>query len=242
MSRIIKNGKYYRVVESYRDNGNVKQRTLYYLGKEPPWPKSEGWTKLTQQQLKKIERIINARKQKEISKPPPPEGQYRTIVIDPPWPIAWRIRDQRPNQVDLPYQRMTIEQIKQLPVPDLVTPDGCHIYLWTTHRFLPVAFSIFEYWKVNYKVLLTWIKNVGFTPYSFMLTTEFVLYGTVGSLPLIKLGRRVDFKAKVREYSRKPDNFYSLVRQVSPGPRLDMFGREDRKGFSIWGNESTKFN
>ena len=242
MARIIKSGKYYRVVESYRENGNVKQRTLFYLGKEPPWPKSEGWVGLTEQQINKIKRVIAAKKQKTTKKPPPPVGQFRTIVIDPPWPIAWRIRDQRPNQIDLPYQRMTVNEITELPIKKLTATDGCHIYLWTTHTFLPVAFSIFDKWDVKYKALLTWVKNVGFTPYSFMLTTEFVLYGQVGTLPLLKLGKRVDFRAKVREHSRKPDNFFSLVRQVSPEPRLEMFGREQRKGFTVWGNETEKFN
>ena len=47
--------------------------------------------------------------------------------------------------------------------------------------------------------------------------------------------------AEVREHSRKPDEFYDLVREVSPGPRIDVFSREKREGFDQWGNEEDEF-
>ncbi|MCD6317654.1 hypothetical protein J7M02_01150, partial [Candidatus Aerophobetes bacterium] len=122
-----------------------------------------------------------------------------------------------------------------------VDPTGAHIYLWTTHKFLPVAFEVFKEWKVKYQCLLTWVKDVGFTPFSWMYSTEHILFGRIGSLDLLKKGRRLDFKGKVREHSRKPDEFYDLVREVSPEPRLDVFSREKREGFDQWGNEKDKF-
>ena len=106
---------------------------------------------------------------------------------------------------------------------------------------LPDAFDILEAWGAKYQCLLTWVKNVGFTPFSFMYSTEHCLFAHIGSLPLLQMGKRLDFSAKVREHSRKPDEFYDLVRTVSPGPRLDMFGREKHEGFDVWGNEPDKF-
>jgi N6-adenosine-specific RNA methylase IME4 len=88
---------------------------------------------------------------------------------------------------------------------------------------------------------MTWVKNVGITPFSWMYSTEHVLFCTKGSLPLLEIGRRLDFSAKVREHSRKPDVFYDLVREVSPGPRLDVFSREKREGFDQYGNEVDKY-
>jgi N6-adenosine-specific RNA methylase IME4 len=46
-----------------------------------------------------------------------------------------------------------------------------------------------------------------------------------------------DGGVRSREHSRKPDEFYDLIRRVSPGPRLDMFSREKRDGFEQHGNE-----
>ena len=44
-----------------------------------------------------------------------------------------------------------------------------------------------------------------------------------------------------REHSRKPDEFYSRVEAYCAGPYLELFAREQRSGWSSWGNETTKF-
>lgn len=170
-----------------------------------------------------------------------PNGKFRTIVIDPPWEISKIIREVRPNQTEfLDYKTMTIEEIKEIPIANLAA-DGCHVYLWVTHRYLPSALEIFEHWRVDYECILTWIKNVGFTPYSWMYSTEHVLFGRIGSLPLLQNGLRVDFNAVVREHSRKPNEFFELVRKVSPEPRIEFFAREQHEGFTAVGDEIDKF-
>jgi hypothetical protein len=37
-------------------------------------------------------------------------------------------------------------------------------------------------------------------------------------------------------HSRKPEEFYRLVQDVSPGPYLEMFARWSRPGWDAWGN------
>jgi N6-adenosine-specific RNA methylase IME4 len=171
----------------------------------------------------------------------PPDGKYRCIVIDPPWPIDKIARDVRPNQVAVDYPSMSLDEIRALPVPDLAD-DGCHVYLWTTHKHLPNALSLFESWGIRYQCLMTWVKNVGMTPFSWMYSTEHVLFGRIGNLDVQRKGLRLDFAAKVREHSRKPDEFFALAAQASPGPRLEMFAREGRDGFEPWGNETGRFS
>jgi len=191
--------------------------------------KSEG-RELTSVGLRRL--ALQLRPRQNVTKAPDwPVTKYRTIIIDPPWPIEKILRDERLQQYNLDYPTMTIDEIKSLPIPELAFEDGCHIYLWTTHRFLPTSFEVFREWGVHYECLLTWVKNVGITPFSWMYSTEHCLFGRVGELPLLKMGRRVDFQAKVREHSRKPDEFYELVREVSPEPRIDVFSREKREGF-----------
>jgi len=185
--------------------------------------------------------ILSEAKRRQIGTIIPPVGQFRTIVIDPPWPIEKIIRDERPNQYDFDYPIMTIDEIKALPIEKIAFENGCHVYLWATQKLLPIAFDVFNVWGVNYECLLTWVKNVGFTPFSWMYSTEHCLFGRIGNLPLLKLGRRLDFTAKVREHSRKPEEFYNLVAEVSPEPRIDYFSREKRDGFEQYGNEQEKF-
>ena len=110
---------------------------------------------------------------------PPEEGQYQTLVIDPPWPVEKILREVRPNQVEFDYRVMSIDEIKAFPLRKSMA-ENCHIYLWTTQKFLPIAFDVFNAWGVKYECLLTWIKNVGFTPFSWMYSTEHVLFGRVG--------------------------------------------------------------
>ncbi|MGB6771168.1 MAG: MT-A70 family methyltransferase [Candidatus Dormiibacterota bacterium] len=168
-----------------------------------------------------------------------PEGKYRCLVIDPPWPMQRFIeREVRPNQGhELPYPTMTIPEIAELPIPDLADPLGCHVYLWVTHRFLPDGLRLLEGWGVNYQCVMTWVKNVGFTPYSWMHSTEHVLFGRIGSLDLVKNGLRLDFAAPTTGHSRKPDAFYERCAEASPEPRLEMFARSVRPGFVPWGNQ-----
>jgi len=177
-----------------------------------------------------------------------PEGKYRTVIIDPPWPEKKILREVRPNQIEeVDYLTLSVEQIRDFrdkkgkTILDLFNLNGCHVYLWTTHKHLPDALEILKAWGVKYQCVLTWIKNVGMTPYSWMYSTELVLFGRVGNLDLLKKGERLDFYGKVREHSRKPDEFYELVKKVSPAPRIDVFSREKREGFDQYGNEPNKF-
>ena len=177
-----------------------------------------------------------------MTTPDAPTGRYRCLVIDPPWPIEKLIRVADPNDLTFDYPSMTLDEIAALPIADLADESGCHVYLWTTHKHLPDALALFDCWGVRYQCLMTWVKNLGFTPYSWMYSTEHVLFGRVGSLALLRQGLRLDFSAARREHSRKPDEFYELVRLASPAPRLEMFAREARDGFTPWGNETGRFD
>jgi N6-adenosine-specific RNA methylase IME4 len=193
---------------------------------------------ITETALLRVARNLKAQLLTERPPVPPPAGKYRAITLDPPWPIEKIEREERPNQApSLDYPTMGLDEIGGLPVPDLADPDGCHIYLWVTHRFLPDALDLFDTWGVRYQCVMTWVKNVGMTPFSWMYSTEHVLFGRIGALPLDRNGLRLDFAAPVQGHSRKPDVFYERVRQASPGPRLAMFERGDRDGFDVWGNE-----
>lgn len=200
------------------------------------------------EKLSKQEITINAayvqtksdEKRKLIPETPPPlpEGKYRCIIIDPPWEMEKIEREERPNQTEtLDYPCMSIDEIAKLPIETLADSEGCHIYLWVTHKHLPDGLRLFEQWGVKYQCVLTWVKNVGFTPFSWMYNTEHVLFGRIGKLQLLKLGDKLSFESTVTKHSEKPDIFYDKVKKVSPEPRLAMFERKNRDGFKVWGNE-----
>ena len=178
---------------------------------------------------------------KALNPPPIPIGQYRCVVIDPPWPVQKIVRSQqRPDQTHtLDYRTMDLDEIAALPLDKLGSDDGAHIYLWVTQKFLPDGIALLERWGYHYQCTMTWVKPTGMTPFSWMYNTEHVLFGTKGGLTVAQKGLKLSFEAAVAKgtHSTKPDVFYERVILASPEPRLNMFARQSREGFDAWGNE-----
>jgi N6-adenosine-specific RNA methylase IME4 len=172
---------------------------------------------------------------------PLPDGQWRCIVADPPWDLRtgpfWNSVGGN-TSLPLPYPTMTLDQIAELTVAGRAAPDA-HLYLWTVNRYLPNAYEIARAWGFKPSTLLVWCKTPhGLGPGgAYALTTEYVLLATRGTLTPL---RRVDttwFQWPRRGHSVKPAEFYDLVETVTPGPYLDLFGRREREGWTVWGNE-----
>lgn len=160
---------------------------------------------------------------------------YGTIVADPPWAE----RNRWPAYGAHPYRLMSIDWIRQLPVADLAA-DRSHLYLWATQRSLEEAFQVCKSWGFVYKQVLTWCKP-GWGPglHYYRNATEFVVFGVRGNLPTASFNIRTWFQASKTKHSVKPPSFLDMVENESPGPRLEMFARNPRKGWHVWGDEVT---
>lgn len=172
----------------------------------------------------------------------PAVGHYRTIVIDPAWPADKRERISRPNQFRLDYQTMTLSEIQSFDVAGMAS-ETCHLFCWTTQRFLREAFGIVEGWGFAPLWTMVWHKNGGFQPLGRpQFNCEFVVYGRKG-LPQFRETRdfKSCFEGARREHSRKPDEFYEVIARVTEGPRIDVFGRERRADFDVWGDQTDRF-
>jgi len=176
----------------------------------------------------------------------PPKGRFKTVVIDPPWPV-------RSNQVVLPYSTMTITQIADLPIAQL-TEKNSTIFLWVTNSMMEEGFGLLRLWKFQWAQTITWCKSYGLgrPPYS---ATEHMLMAYKGqpgrphmsdeytSLPDGSLWltdpRPLNWFSTQHKpkHSAKPDDAYKLIESISSGPYLDMFARQHREGWTAWGNQ-----
>lgn len=171
-----------------------------------------------------------------------PTGRYECIVIDPPWQMAKIERDVRPNQIEFDYPTMDEGELAALGIAALAE-DDCHLFCWTTHKHLPQALRLLDAWGFRYVCTMVWHKPGGFQPIGLpQYNCEFVLYARRGAPTFADTKAfPVCFNAPRREHSRKPDEFYDLIRRVTGGPRIDVFSREKRDGFDQFGNETEKF-
>lgn len=181
--------------------------------------------------------------------------RYRCIAVDPPWPQkgsgtlrgreGWH--DAQGASLPMKYSTMSVEEIAALPVRSLTHSDGCHLYLWATNGFLEHAWDVIRSWGFKYSTTCVWAKNPmgGGLGGAYGISTEFFVYARRGRLAPLSRVRGTWFNWK-RFYdqrgkpvhSAKPDEFYDLVEQVSPGPRLEMFARRERPGWDVWGDQA----
>ena len=162
-------------------------------------------------------------------------AKFSTIYADPPWPYSnTAARGAAENH----YRTMTLEAIQSEPVKLLAAKDA-HLHLWTTNAFLREAFDVIREWGFKYKSCLVWVKpQIGMGNY-WRVSHEYLLLGVRGNLPFQDRTCRSWQIARRTAHSRKPFLFRGLIEQVSPGPYLELYGREEHpnSGWTVYGNQ-----
>jgi N6-adenosine-specific RNA methylase IME4 len=154
---------------------------------------------------------------------------FTTIYADPPWQYD---NSAARGAAAKHYQTMSIEQLHAEPVAKLAA-DNAHLHLWTTNAFLPESFGLMEAWGFQYKSCLIWVKpELGMGNY-WRVSHEFLLLGVRGRLPFRDRCLQSWFIASRSKHSKKPESIRLLIEKASPGPYLELYGREWSPG-SPW--------
>ena len=179
--------------------------------------------------------------------------QFATVLADPPWQFVNRTGKVAPEHRRLSrYGTMTLPEICALPVAACLAP-AAHLYLWVPNALLPEGLEVLRAWGFTYKSNLIWHKQrkdggsdgrgVGFY---FRNVTEILLFGVRGKGEAVRTlppGRRqVNYMGtRKREHSRKPDEQYPIIEGCSPGPRVELFARGPRDGWTVWGHQADEY-
>ena len=171
---------------------------------------------------------------------PFPGKKYSVIYADPPWEVKKIKRRVRPNQQEMDYSTMSLEEIKSLPVQD-ISEDDSTLCLWTTQAYLPKAFEVLAAWGFRYQRTITWDKRNGMCLFGFHHRTEFLLFGYRGKIPMYPERKAFPtmVEAKSKRHSGKPQIFRDLILPFGE-TRIELFAREKPEGWDVWGKEAPK--
>lgn len=194
------------------------------------------------------------------------EGGWGTVMADPPWNFRSWVANANPQSdrsAERHYRTMSFDEIAALPVKDVVAKNS-HLFLWTTGPFLMKAKEIGRAWGFKYSSSgFVWMKlkrSVGKDQLQMISLAELPRFLHVGmghttrkNVEFCLLFRRGNAKrldrsvqeaiiAPVREHSRKPDEAFERALRYAAGPYLELFSREERDGWTTWGNEKGLLN
>ena len=166
--------------------------------------------------------------------------KYETIVIDPPWTVKNNLTDLRFYRTGkkMPYKLMSDEEIKNFPI-DNFAEDRCDLFMWCITSKIPLAFEILKKWGFRYIDFFAWDKEIGVPVNGVYRSVEWVIYAYRGKMGINKKGKFLNtmIREKRGKHSRKPNAFYEMLSTNTKEPRIDIFAREPRKGFDVWGDE-----
>ena len=169
---------------------------------------------------------------------PLPGGQiFPVIYADPPWRFESGDSD---RSIENHYPTMSLDEICALDVGALATPDSA-LFMWATIPHLSQAFDVLKAWGFIYKSHRVWTKPGKKMGYWTREAHELLLIATRGSFPCPAPPDRLiswEQHAPAR-HSEKPAAFAEWIERAWPTlPKLELFCRAPRPGWTAWGNQA----
>lgn len=164
-------------------------------------------------------------------------SDVQTVVMDPPWNTdAGGGGKGAQNHYPL-LSLSNIYRVVSMARPFMEVSHHAHLYVWTTCAALPEAMTLIQMLGFRYVTDWIWLKrHIGLGQYR-RSKHEQLLLARRGQIERIGQWPSSVFTEPETEHSVKPEESYRCIETVSPGPRLEMFARRPREGWTSWGNE-----
>jgi len=171
--------------------------------------------------------------------------KYNIIYADPPW--SYQNGGVPQGGVNAQYKTMKLQDIKDLPI-DEISEDISVLFMWATFPQLQEALEVIKAWGFTYKTLgFSWIKTnknngepffgIGYYAKS---NCEVCLMATKGKAHSLVKSNKVSSVLihKRTKHSKKPDIVAEkIVELFGDIPRIELFARDKKEGWDVWGNE-----
>jgi N6-adenosine-specific RNA methylase IME4 len=134
---------------------------------------------------------------------------------------------------------MDIEAICALPVQE-VTTDDCILFLWVTPPLVAHAVRVVDAWGFRFRTSMVWVKDKLGMGHWVRQRHELLFIAIRGNMLTPPEAARPDsvIEAPRRAHSEKPHEVYELIERMYPElPKLELFARTPRPGWSAWGNQ-----
>jgi len=164
---------------------------------------------------------------------------FPVIYADPPWQYEHSRTQSR--DIENQYPTMSLDDICELNIHDISTANAI-LFLWSTSPKLSEAMEVVDAWGFGYRTCIVWVKDRIGMGYYARQRHELLLIATRGEMPTPEPATRPDsvIESPREEHSKKPDIVYELIEQMYPElPKVELFARQKREGWNVWGNEST---
>lgn len=183
---------------------------------------------------------------------------YGVIYADPPWTYETYSDKGKGRSPEQHYECMSLDDIKAMPVQEIAAKD-CVLFMWVIDTHLPMALDVISAWGFTHKTkAFNWVKlnRAGaekepddpaayFTGMGHWTRAnpEDCLLATRGKPQRNEGGKGVRrlVVSERREHSRKPDEIYSRIETLVPGPYCELFARTARPGWDQAGDQVGKF-
>ena len=174
--------------------------------------------------------------------------KYQVILTDNPWTYNnKKTGGTHTSGAAQKYPVLTFDQLRRLPIQNIVHPDRCVLFMWVPVPLKDEGFRLIDAWKFKYKTTLYWRKtNINGMGYWFRGIMEELLVCTKGKVKAFRCQVSNIADEEVQKHSRKPDEFYKIIEYATAykniedpqerkkhilKPKVELFATQKRKGW-----------
>ncbi|QEG01544.1 hypothetical protein Mal15_56210 [Stieleria maiorica] len=152
------------------------------------------------------------------------DNKFSCIYVDPPWSGDGEGNDG------------LVRSLGELPIPT-VAEDNAHLHIWATNATFSEAKQVLESWGFSYQACLICLNPDGQSTDYWIEAHEFLLLGIRGELPFAETTLNSWMRAVRESDGRAPERVRKIIERVSPGPYLELFGRNKVSGWTIYSTD-----